>query len=63
MTRASVHAELGEVLAGVKPGRTSRDEITIFDSTGTAIQDVAAAVLAYERSLAQGVGTVMAFGS
>src|SRR5262249_50749889 len=42
-TRESVHAELGEVIAGSKARRTSPGEIIIFDSTGTALQDVAAA--------------------
>jgi alanine dehydrogenase len=44
-----VHATLGEVLVGKKPGRTSVDEITLFDSTGLAIQDLAVARLAYDR--------------
>jgi len=48
--KADVHAELGEVVAGKKPGRTSKDEIIIFDSTGTALQDVAAAALVYEKA-------------
>ncbi|HET9577266.1 MAG TPA: ornithine cyclodeaminase family protein [Usitatibacter sp.] len=43
-----VHAELAEIVANRKPGRTNDDEITIFDSTGLAIQDVASAALAYE---------------
>ena len=38
-----IHAQLGEVIVGLKPGRTSEEEITIFDSTGLAIQDVASA--------------------
>jgi ornithine cyclodeaminase/alanine dehydrogenase-like protein (mu-crystallin family) len=50
MTAAQVHAELGEIVAGLKPGRTSATEITLFDSTGVAIQDVAAAAWAYERA-------------
>jgi ornithine cyclodeaminase/alanine dehydrogenase len=56
MRREQVHAELGEIVAGRKPGRTSRDEITIFDSTGTALQDVAAAAAVYEKALAANVG-------
>jgi hypothetical protein len=36
MSRAEVHAELGEIIVGRKPGRTSDDEIIVFDSTGTA---------------------------
>jgi alanine dehydrogenase len=43
LTKTNVHAELGEIVAGKKAGRTSREEITIFDSTGMALQDVAAA--------------------
>lgn len=51
-----VHAELGEVVSGKKPGRTSPSEIIVFDSTGTALQDVAAAALAYERALVSARG-------
>jgi ornithine cyclodeaminase/alanine dehydrogenase-like protein (mu-crystallin family) len=51
-----VHAELGEVVAGQKPGRGTADEITLFDSTGVAIEDVAAAVAVYEKALAAGRG-------
>ena len=54
-----VHAELGEVIAGVKPGRTSSDEIIIFDSTGMALQDVMTAALVYEKAVREGVGIVM----
>jgi alanine dehydrogenase len=43
-------AELGDVLAGEAEGRRSADEITIFDSTGLAIQDLAVAIAAYERA-------------
>ena len=56
-----VHAELGQVVAGKKPGRTSQEEITIFDSTGTALQDVAAAALVYEKALNQQRGTRFCF--
>ena len=37
MTREHVHAELGDVVAGRRPGRTRADEITVFDSSGTAL--------------------------
>jgi alanine dehydrogenase len=50
MTREQVHGDLGQLVAGKKAGRTSDSEITIFDSTGTALQDVAAAVAVYERA-------------
>lgn len=49
-------AELAEIVAGKKPGRTGDDEITIFDSTGVALEDVAAAVMVYERALSAGAG-------
>lgn len=49
MTPADVHAELGQLLVGEYAGRTSPDEIIIFDSTGTGLQDVAAAAAIYER--------------
>jgi alanine dehydrogenase len=59
--RDRVHAELGEVVAGKKPGRTSRDEITVFDSTGTALQDVAAAAVVYEHATKVGRGERFCF--
>jgi len=54
MTRADVRAELWEVVAGRRPGRLSTDEIVIFDSSGTALQDAAAAALIYERAVKSG---------
>jgi len=42
--------ELGSVLAGMAPGRKSAEEITAFDSTGLAIQDLAIALAAMERA-------------
>jgi alanine dehydrogenase len=50
MTRADVHGELGELVTGRKPGRTSPDQITLFDSTGTGLQDAAAAALLYTKA-------------
>jgi ornithine cyclodeaminase/alanine dehydrogenase-like protein (mu-crystallin family) len=63
MTRGDVHAELSDVLVGTKPGRRRADEVIVFDSTGTALQDVAAAALAHERALAEGRGQRVDFGS
>ena len=63
MTRESVHAELGEVIAGTKPGRTSADEVIVFDSTGMALQDVITATLVYEKAVGKCVGTLMAFAA
>jgi len=61
MTRDQVHAELAEVVAGTKPGRRDQEEVTVFDSTGTAVEDVAAAALCYERASAEGRGFTMDF--
>ncbi len=57
MRLEDVRAELGWVVAGRSPGRRSDDEIVIFDSTGTALLDVAAAAVVYERARAAGRGT------
>ncbi len=57
ITASSVHAEIGEVLAGKKPGRTSPDERTLYKAVGIAIQDVATASLIYHKALEQKVGT------
>jgi alanine dehydrogenase len=61
MTPAGVHAELAEVVDGRRPGRTREDEITVFDSTGTALQDVAAAAAVYEKARAVGRGLEVRF--
>ncbi len=61
MTKADVHAELGEVIAGRKPGRENKDEVIIFDSTGTALQDVAAAAFVYEKAVTAGRGSILDF--
>jgi alanine dehydrogenase len=51
-----IAGEIGEVIIGKKKGRTSDQEITLFDSTGIALQDSATIPLEYERALAAGVG-------
>jgi alanine dehydrogenase len=56
VVKDDVHAELGEIVAGRKAGRTSDEEVIVFDSTGTALQDVAAAAVVYERAVSAGVG-------
>ena len=63
MRRDDVHAELADLVAGTKPGRTDDAQIWLFDSTGTALQDVAAAAAIYERARAQGVGLRVALGA
>jgi alanine dehydrogenase len=56
MSAEQVHAELGQIVAGRKAGRVRDDEVIIFDSTGTGLQDVAAAIAVYHRALAEKAG-------
>jgi alanine dehydrogenase len=62
MKATDVHAELGQLITGQRPGRTAGDETFVFDSTGTALQDVAAAATVYERALQTGRGRRLALG-
>jgi alanine dehydrogenase len=55
-------AQIGEVLAGKKPGRENEREITIFDSTGLGIQDVAAGFAVYKKALRTGRGIRLPLG-
>ncbi len=48
MASGGIVGEIGEVVAGVQPGRRSADEITVFKSVGVAVEDVAAAALVYD---------------
>ena len=61
IARADIHAEIGEILLGRKPGRENDQEITIFDSTGMAIQDNTTATTIYRNALEGGVGTYFSF--
>jgi alanine dehydrogenase len=56
-----IHGELGAIIAGKKCGRVSDNEIIIFDSTGTALQDVAAAAIVYEKAIAKNIGSLLNF--
>ncbi len=51
-----IHAEMGAIIAGDRPGRGSEEEITFFKSVGLAAQDVAVAKVVYERAVEQGAG-------
>jgi alanine dehydrogenase len=53
---ADAITEVGEVLAGTRPGRTSDRDITVYKSTGHAVEDAATARLVYDRALAEGAG-------
>jgi alanine dehydrogenase len=61
VTRDHVRAELGEVIAGRRPGRLNDSETVLFDSTGTALQDAATAALVYEKAVLAGAGTRFPF--
>jgi alanine dehydrogenase len=56
ISKKDIYASLSEILIGKKKGRISQKEITIFDSTGLAIQDVAVADLVYKRALKKKIG-------
>jgi alanine dehydrogenase len=61
ISAAAVDVELGDVIAGKKPGRQHEREITLFKSVGMAIEDIATATFAYQRALAAGLGTQIDF--
>lgn len=54
-----IYAQIGDIVAGKVKGRTSEEEITIFDSTGLAIQDVATGRMVYERAIKAGKGSML----
>jgi alanine dehydrogenase len=56
MTRDQIYADLGEIVTGKKPGRTSDEEITVFDSTGLAVQDIATDWVVYRKAKRMGMG-------
>ena len=51
-----IHAEIGELISGAKPGRTSAEQITLYKSVGVAVQDAVAARLVLDAAIKQGVG-------
>ena len=59
--RDDIHAEIGEILLGRKPGRETDDEVTIFDSTGMAIQDNTTSLRIYRNAIASNTGTTFEF--
>jgi ornithine cyclodeaminase/alanine dehydrogenase-like protein (mu-crystallin family) len=63
MTAEGVHAGLGEVVAGLRPGRADADETIVFDSTGTGLQDVAAAIAVYRSALRREAGVRFDFAA
>lgn len=63
MQPGDVHAELGAVVLGTRPGRQGPGETWLFDSTGVGVQDTAAAVLIHQRALARGAGIHVDLGA
>jgi ornithine cyclodeaminase/alanine dehydrogenase len=63
MRKEDVYAELWEVVAGKKEGRASEAEIIVFDSTGVAIEDAAAAAIVYEKAFAARIGNYFKFAA
>jgi ornithine cyclodeaminase len=57
ITADHIHAELGELVAGIRPGRTSPDQITVYKSVGVAVQDAAATALVLAAAHRQRIGT------
>jgi len=54
--KSYIHAEIGEILIGKRQGRETDDEITIFDSTGLAVQDIAAMNIVYQITKKRKIG-------
>ena len=61
ITRDDITAKIGDVIIGKTPGRDSDEDITIFDSTGLAVQDIVTAWKVYEKALESGIGTNINF--
>ncbi|HVY42428.1 MAG TPA: ornithine cyclodeaminase family protein, partial [Hyphomicrobiaceae bacterium] len=51
--------EVGELLSGLRPGRTSAEQITVYKSMGNAMEDMVVANLVYQRAKQQGVGRII----
>lgn len=56
ISKENIWGEIGQIVAGLKSGRQGRDEITIFASTGLAVQDAVTAEIAYRRAMAKKIG-------
>jgi alanine dehydrogenase len=54
-----IHAEIGELVAGLRPGRSSDEQITLYKSVGVGVQDAAAAALVLARARERGIGTTV----
>ncbi len=59
MSLDAIHAELGEIVSGAKPGRTTAEQVTLFKSVGVAVQDAAAAGRALANALETDIGHII----
>ena len=59
ITESSVHAEIGEIVAGTASGRSSADQVTLFKSVGNAVQDVSVGARILEQAKQKGLGTIV----
>ena len=59
LSAGDIAGELGEVIAGMAEGRTSDEQITVFDTSGIAVQDLASSRLAYDRAREAGLGVTV----
>jgi len=57
ITKEDIWAEIGEITAGLKTGRIDDEEITVFTSTGLAVQDAVTAKIAYDKAMQRGIGS------
>jgi ornithine cyclodeaminase/alanine dehydrogenase-like protein (mu-crystallin family) len=55
-SKEKIHSDLAGLVSGKKPGRENPQEIILFKSVGTAIEDLAAARLAYQKAMERGIG-------
>jgi ornithine cyclodeaminase/alanine dehydrogenase-like protein (mu-crystallin family) len=61
ITKVAIYSELSDIVLGRKPGRTNSKEITLFDATGMAVQDITTAYTVLELAKKQGLGTKVKF--
>lgn len=59
ISQGDIHAELGDIVLGRRPGRESDEELTIFDSSGIAVQDCVVADYVYEKAVQMRIGTAI----
>jgi len=61
ITKDDIYGEIGEIVAGLRLGRENRKQVTVFCSTGLAVQDAVAAKIVYDKALDRGIGDMVQF--